>query len=75
MKKFIKLTDKIINPLMITTINSFNDKYYIHMANSNVSGFLFIYFGTIYTNNDIIEICKNKNPLDYRLIQNWINEI
>jgi hypothetical protein len=69
MTNFLKLTSIIINTSNISKIEIKNNKYEIHLNNNKVEGFIF------FSKNDIIEICKNKDPLDYSIITEWINDI
>ena len=75
MSQFIKLTNIVINTTKIIKINTYQNKYHICMNNNILDGYLFISFGSIYTTDNIIEICKNKDPLDYQIITKWINSI
>ena len=75
MANFLKLTSIIINTSHINKIEIKNNKYEIHLNNNKVEGFIFFSNGTIYSKNDIIEICKNKDPFDYSIITEWINDI
>ena len=75
MTNFIKLTSIIINTSHINKIEIKNNKYEIHLNNNKVEGFIFFSNGTIYSKNDIIEICKNKDSFDYSIITEWINDI
>jgi len=74
MANFLKLTSIIINTSHINKIEIKNNKYEIYL-NNKVEGFIFFSNGTIYSKNDIIEICKNKDPLDYTILTEWINDI
>ena len=62
MPNFLKLTSIMINASNIGKIIIKNDKYIIHLYNN-----------TKY--RDSIEIFKNKNPFDYKIIKDWINDI
>ena len=75
MKHFINLSSVVINKLHITEIVKKPDKYYIYMNNSAIEGVQVFPLGKITTIHNIIEICKNKNPLDYENITNWIQSI
>lgn len=82
MSRFIKLTNKIINIAHIEKIifSSNPDKqYYIQFAHSNTSYFGFILAGTGWItgnspDNNII-IYEEKNPEDYKKIEEWINNL
>ena len=71
MSKFIKLTSFIINTRRINHINIQHEKYYISLMSSNISGG----FGFFSSNDYEIKICANKNPIDYKILQDWIKEL
>jgi len=75
MKRFIKLKNLVINTTKISKIQTFPNKYYLHMDGDNLKGWLFYGSGVITANNDVIEICKNTNPGDYQIIEKWIREL
>ena len=75
MSQFIKLTNTIINTAYIIKINSFPTKYTMFMSNKYLEGFIFLGSGSIESNNKIIEVCKNKDPTDYKIVKKWIDQI
>ena len=74
MHKFIKLTSCVINTHHITKIISNNDKHYIYMR-KNIGGIFSVVFGIINSDDDIIEVCKNKHNEEYKTISNFIDNI
>jgi hypothetical protein len=74
MKDFINLTSSVINKLHIIEIVKHPNKYYIHMSNKSINGFLFFYSGTLETNSNIIEICNQKDKQDYETITDLIKQ-
>jgi len=62
MPNFLKLTSIMINASNIGKIIIKNDKYIIYLYNNSKY-------------RDSIEIFKNKNPFDYKIIKDWINDI
>ena len=70
MAKFIKLTNIIINTKKIITT-----KYNIIMSTQHFYGDLILGSGEIQTISNKIEICKNKHPNDYQLVERWIKQI
>ena len=68
MSKFLKLSSVIINTRQINHIIIKSNKYYISLMSSNISGGI-AYFSS---NDYEIKICANKNPIDYKILQDWI---
>ena len=75
MSRFIKLTALIINTRHITKIFNNKNKYYIHMMDKDIDGFMFLSSGSLSSNDHIIEVCENKHKLDYNLVKEWIKNI
>lgn len=86
MTKFIKLTNRIINTAYIKNIyavvpNSINKldskNFQISMASSNFFGFTVAGTGFFNggSNLDTIIISADKEPEDYKIIEEWINKI
>ena len=76
MINFIKLTSVIINSLKINRIDILSNKYCIHLIDDKFSGLWLFTSGTCNSNKDVmIEICKEKNPIDYKILTDWINKI
>jgi hypothetical protein len=79
MARFIKLTNRLLNTNYIHTISIKPNKYYIHhFEGINFEGSIFLFAGSgggnvSSINNTKIEICETKNPTDYKIISNWIN--
>ena len=47
----------------------------MYVVNNYLDGFHILSFGTISGGNDTIQICGEKNPTDYKIIETWINQI
>lgn len=75
MKHFINLTSRVINKLHIIEIIKKPNKYHIHLHNNSINGYMLCSTGTIFTNNNIIEICEKNNKEDYNSITKLIKEI
>lgn len=75
MNYFIKLTSGVINKLHITQIIQQQSKYYVYMTSNNISGFVLFSFGSLTSNNMMMEICETKNKQDYDIITDFIKEI
>lgn len=69
--KFIKLTHLVINSSKISSIQLYNNKYYINVMHG---AFKFVGFGNVSSNCDRFEICKEKDKDDYKTITTWIDE-
>jgi hypothetical protein len=70
MSKFLKLTSMIINKNHINKIIIHPNKYDIYL-NHNINGFYFIGCGLIIS-HEVITVCENKSPIDYKNISDWI---
>ena len=66
---FIKLTSLILNTRLINSIFIKPDKYYIRLSNTIINGTF------ISSNEKEFVVCKNKNPIDYKIISEWIYKI
>ena len=71
MSKFIKLSSRIINTKYIQYITIEPDKYYIELTSNSISGG----FALFSSDKNEIKICENKNPLDYRILHDWIKKL
>lgn len=71
MSKFIKLSDMLLNVRHINRILIKPDKYKIYMT-ERVDGFMFLGIGPVDSHDDAIEICAKKQPTDYTILANWI---
>jgi hypothetical protein len=77
MSKFLKLTNLIVNKNYIHSIFIKPNKYYIHVVSNkfdgstwNVAGFG---IGNISSYNYEIEVCETKNPSNYKIVSDWID--
>jgi len=75
MKQFIKLTSRILNKLHIVEIKKTPNKYFIHMSNNDINGFILCASGVVTTRFNIIEICEEKHNLDYHIITDVLKEL
>ena len=74
MSNFIKLTSMLINTSKISMIEIQNNKYCIHLVENKLDGFWLFTSGYLKTIQKI-EVCKEKHPIDYKNITDWINKI
>ena len=58
----------MINTLHINHIIINPNKYSIYLMSTNISGGM-AYFSS---NSPAIKICANKDPIDYKILQDWI---
>jgi hypothetical protein len=70
---FIALSSRIINPSYISSIILKENMYTIKMLHFDMSGFMLFSSGSLNTQSDI-HICKTRNPQDYGVMSNWINQ-
>jgi hypothetical protein len=75
MKHFINLSSRVINKLHIIEIIKQPNLYEIHMNNKRTDGVLFFASGAFESENNIIEICKNKDKHDYDVITDLIKDL
>jgi hypothetical protein len=75
MSKFINLSSCLLNKLHIVEIIKQPSKYRIYLTNSHFSGSMIFTSGYISSDSNIIEVCENKQPQDYRIITNWIKNM
>lgn len=75
MTRFIRLTNIVLNTSKIIKIESLKSTYIMHISDHYTTGFFLITFGTINSTNNRIVICKDDNPIDYKIVTNWINQI
>ena len=68
MSTFLKLSSVIINTKYIQKIIIKPDKYYIELMSNGISGGM-AYFSS---NDYKIKLCANKDPIDYKILQDWI---
>jgi hypothetical protein len=47
----------------------------MYLSNTKLDGFFLFSTGGLDTKEDIVEICKNKNPTDYHIVSEWIKKI
>ena len=72
MHKFIKLSHTIINKSQIHKIIMRDNKYHIYLTCHSNSGFMIGWFGTLHPTSDTIDICKERDPEDYKIISEFI---
>jgi len=75
MVNFIKLTNMIINTKHINTILIKPHKYHIYIMNCKKDGFCLFSSGIFWSDDQEIEICSNKQSIDYKIITDWMKTI
>ena len=75
MSQFIKLTSKIINKNSISSVYIKPNKYIIYTIENNISGLIIGGSGYINSKPEKFEVCEKENPIDYKIISNWIDSI
>ena len=73
MPRFIRFSNIIVNTAKISTIDILPTKYTIFINNHHLNGWFFVFSGTVESTDNKIEICKNKHPLDYKIMEEWID--
>lgn len=72
---FIKLSSIIINTSKISSINIYNNKYYINIGLQDIDGFFMFGSGHISSTSKSIIICEKLHTDDYNIINKWINTV
>ena len=75
MSNFIKLTSIIINTQTIKNINVKPSSYCINLTSQKIDGFMLFSNGFLTSIDYKIDICKEKEPDDYKIISEWINKL
>jgi len=75
MSRFIKLSNLIVNTSKIVKIETYADSHYMYMVNTRIEGFFLFSSGFIDSEDHIIKICKNKHPIDYEIVKEWIKKL
>jgi hypothetical protein len=75
MSRFIKLKSAVINSSHITKIINYSGKYYIHMTDTHINGFMFLSSGSLTSHENIIEVCEKNHKSDYTAVAEWIKNI
>uniref|UniRef100_A0A6C0KT49 Uncharacterized protein n=1 Tax=viral metagenome TaxID=1070528 RepID=A0A6C0KT49_9ZZZZ len=70
---FIRLSNRIINLSYISSIIIKENRYTIKMLHFDMSGVMLFASGSLSTDSDI-HICRKKDPQDYGVMSNWINQ-
>lgn len=68
--KFIRLSRFIINPLQISMFVVKENAYHMHL--NQISGAMILGSGTFYS--DTLNVYKDKDPEDYKVITEWIEQ-
>ena len=75
MPKFIKLSNIILNTTHIIQINIKPQKYYITSTNYDMDGIFLIGSGYVSPILNQLIICADKSPIDYKIVQIWIDKL
>jgi hypothetical protein len=72
---FIRLSNMVINTSKISTIFMRKNKFDIYLLDKEVyRSVVSMSSPTIHLNHMYVEICKKKQPCDYLVIEQWINQ-
>ena len=52
-----------------------NNTYIITLTTHTLDGFMLFSSGYFKSINDKVELCKKKDPIDYKILSDWINKI
>ena len=78
MSRFIKLTNILINTSKIITIQNTGTTYCVKTCGFGLTSGVSIFgFGVIDTSvcYNFITICKNEHPIDYQIMEKWVNNL
>jgi hypothetical protein len=75
MSQFLKLTSKIINKNLITSVFIKPNKYHIYTVENNINGFMIFGSGGANSSPEKIVICEKMDPEDYKTISKWIDSV
>jgi hypothetical protein len=74
MSRFLALTNIIINKNVIHHIEINKDKIMIHLMTNKFNNGIFLFSSCkTHSYNTNIELCKNKNSINYKIVADWIN--
>jgi hypothetical protein len=72
---FIRLSNMVINTSKISTIVMEKNKFNIYLLDKEVyRSPVSVGPPTIHLNHMYVEICKKKQPCDYLVMEQWIND-
>jgi hypothetical protein len=78
MARFLKLTTMLLNTNDIHKIMINPTKYVIHIESKQIEGILHYSIwngvGRQLSNVEELEVCETKNPLDYKMVSEWIDK-
>lgn len=74
MKRFLKLTNIIINTNKIVSITISPSKYTICIDNHYFNGWFLFGGGCIGSSQSIVTIYNIDEPTDYQIVKSWINQ-
>jgi hypothetical protein len=75
MSQFIKLTSKIINKNLISSVYIKPSKYVIYTIENNIDGHMIFGSGYIDSKPEKIEVWEKEDYKDYKIISDWIDSI
>jgi hypothetical protein len=78
MSNSIKLTKVILNANDIHKIVIQPNKYYIHIVSKKMDGFYWgiggFGLGNISSYTYEVEVCETNDPIDYKIVTDWIDK-
>ena len=73
--KFIKLTGVIINTNYISKILIQPNKFCIYLTTNKINGVMFVGSGSVYSEEEGVNVCAKNNSIDYKIVQEWIDKL
>ncbi len=77
MSHFLKLTTQFINTRYITLVDLQPGKYKFYINKNNdpgLKGWLIYGSGIINSDNTTITVCEKEDPVDYKIVTDWISK-
>ena len=75
MSQFIKLTSRILNKNLISSVYIKPNLFHIYTMETVVHGAFIFGGGIVDSKHEKIEICEKENPLDYKIVKGWIDTL
>jgi hypothetical protein len=75
MNSFLRLTKHVVNTRYISFIDIEPNKYKINMQTNTGSGYWIFGGGSYRTHEAQIEVCKERDKVDYEIVTNWLKRV
>lgn len=72
---FLRLSSNIINISKITHLSIKDGMYSINIASNKPNGFMIAGSGFLHCDDNKLDVYKDKDPKDYEVVSNWIDNL